>query len=65
MGRPTRPWGHEGSARQQLIDTIDATGGLDAHGCPKADSEWLDLGLAYRQACKEEGVPVFEEEYDA
>lgn len=63
MNNPIRPWGMEGTARQQLIDTINATGGLNKHGYPKAAPDWHDLGLAYHQACKEEGVPVFQE-YD-
>lgn len=57
---PTRPWetSNHGTrtARQQLIDTVDATGGMLPSGCPAADEDWLDLGEAYLAACKEEGV---------
>jgi len=34
-----------------LIETVEATGGLAADGTPVADSEWLDLGYAYADAC--------------
>lgn len=52
-----RPWGFSPTnARQQLIDTIDVTGGVDENHHPYADSEWADLGAAYVDACKEEGV---------
>ncbi len=64
--RPDRPWGlRADTARQQLIATIDATGGIDWKSCPLADPEWLDLGLAYRAACDEEGVEPFVEACDA
>lgn len=58
MQRPVRPWG--GAARnaaQDLIDTIDATGGLTGEDTPVGDPEWLDLGMAYIRACEEMNVP--------
>lgn len=56
-----RPWGFKArSANQLLINTIDATGGLDGSdpGClvPVADEDWHDLADAYLKACAEEGV---------
>ncbi|HSZ58999.1 MAG TPA: hypothetical protein VK797_25385 [Tepidisphaeraceae bacterium] len=39
----------------QFVQTVDATGGVfhDESGChaPLADSDWIDLGEAYVQAC--------------
>ena len=47
---------------RDLVSTINATGGvvLDWEGLPApvADEEWLDLGLAYEQACAVLNVPM-------
>lgn len=53
--------GNRGSAAQWLIDTINATGGIGRDLKPAADPTWIDLGLAYIQACEELGV---EPKYD-
>ncbi len=37
-------------ALEKFVATVKATGGLDHHGAPKADPEWLDLGDAYTAA---------------
>lgn len=66
MPRPSRDWNRTLTpcARQQLVDTIDATGGIYERTCaPLADPEWVDLGVAYLQACGELGVePYYREE---
>ena len=57
-------------ALQQLVDTINATGGLvaadDGFLAPAADPEWIDLAPAYLSACKALGldplIPKEEEE---
>ncbi len=47
-------------ALQQLVDTINATGGLvvadDGFIAPVADPDWIDLGAAYLSACKALGL---------
>lgn len=50
-------------AAQQLIDTLNATGGifLADHGlyAPVGDEEWTDLAEAYLTACEEKDVEPF------
>jgi hypothetical protein len=47
-------------ALQQLVDTINATGGLvaadDGFLAPAADPEWIDLAPAYLNACRVLGM---------
>lgn len=54
---------------RQLIDTIEATGGLlrDEHGQPRplADEDWIDLGEAYLGACRALGrEPMIQESHE-
>lgn len=35
-----------------FCETVEATGGVRAPHSPVADEEWLDLGLAYMEACQ-------------
>jgi hypothetical protein len=50
------------SALNELVSTINATGGVvlnsAGHAAPAADEEWLDLGMAYEQACAVLQVPM-------
>ncbi len=45
---------------QQLVDAINATGGVVVVGpgqyAPLCDPDWIDLGLAYISACSEKGL---------
>jgi len=47
-------------ALKAFINTINATGGIvnpdSSFLAPVADEEWLDLGLAYAQACEVLGI---------
>lgn len=47
------------TARERLISTIEATGGVIAYEDgtfgPVGDPEWIDLGDAYVSACEEAG----------
>jgi len=54
---------HDNDAVQQLINTINATGGVlplpNGLYAPMGDPEWTDLGEAYIAACSERGlVPI-------
>ena len=50
------------NALMRLIETIEATGGLDCDGYPLGDPEWVDLGDAYLDACAViERTPMQEE----
>ncbi len=42
----------------ELVETINATGGVTHDGCPVGDPVWMDLGVVYAKACKALGVPV-------
>jgi hypothetical protein len=51
-----------GGSREQLINTIDATGGLvsneDGTFGVMGDPDWLDLADAYVLACQELDLPI-------
>lgn len=58
-----QPADEQRSALMELINTIDATGGLQVESeRPAGDPSWVDLGHAYLAACRALGKkPLYQE----